>query len=100
MKLLRIASVEVLNGYRVRLTLTDGAVVERDLTRLLQGPIFETQRAKRAEFETVRVVDGGLEWANGADLCPDSLIWGGAPPRVADARPEAFLDFSSDQRAA
>lgn len=94
MKLLRITSAAALEGFRVRLTLDDGSIIERDLEKVLRGPMFDPLRANRAEFESVRVVDGGLEWANGAGLCPDFVIWAGVAPRATDARPQAFLEFS------
>jgi len=34
----------------------------------------------------LRVEGGALVWPNGADLCPDVLIWGGLPPTDAAAR--------------
>jgi len=80
MTLLRIREVEALERFKLRLTLTDGAVIERDVRDLLVGPIFEPVRAERGFFEKVRAEGGTVVWPNGADLCPDVLIWGGAPP--------------------
>ena len=36
-------------------------------------------------FRQARVEGGTLVWPNGADLCPDVVIWGGAPPEDASA---------------
>ena len=80
MNLIRIRDVVPLEGRRVRLTLTDGSVVERDISFLLVGPVFEPIRNDPACFEQVHVEAGSLVWPNGADLCPDVVIWGGAPP--------------------
>jgi hypothetical protein len=80
MTLLRIREVEALEGFKLRLTLTDGSVIERDVRSLLVGPIFEAVRTERGSFEKVRAEGGTVVWPNGADLCPDVLIWGGAPP--------------------
>lgn len=80
MSLLRICEVEVLTGFRVRLKLTDGSVVERDIEHLLNGPVFESIHCNLNQFQKVLVRDGTLVWPNGADLCPDVLIWGGMPP--------------------
>jgi len=33
----------------------------------------------------LRVEGGALVWPNGADLCPDVLIWDGLPPTDAAA---------------
>lgn len=86
-KLIRIEHVEPLDAYRVRLTLTDGAVVERDVAPYLTGPALESVRLDRAVFTAVRVDGGALVWPSGVDLCPDVVIWGGAPP--ADASTHA-----------
>ena len=87
MRLVRIREAQPLAGYRVQLTLTDGRVVERDLAPLLVGPVFDEIRRDRARFREMRVEGGTLVWPNGADLCPDVLIWGGLPP--ADAASDA-----------
>jgi len=80
MALLRIREVKALEGFKLRLTLTDGAVIERDVSRLLVGPVFEPIRKDLSVFAKVRAKGGTVVWPNGADLCPDVLIWGGPPP--------------------
>jgi len=80
MALSRIREAEALDGFKLRLTLTDGSVIERDVRDLLVGPVFEGIRTDRGFFEKARTERGTVEWPNGADLCPDVLIWGGAPP--------------------
>lgn len=89
MGLLRISRVEALPGLRLRLTLTDGTVIERDVAPLLHGPVFERIANDPAEFAKVRAEGGTVVWPNGADLCPDVLIWNGPPPAEALARPRA-----------
>ena len=76
-----------LNDYRVELTLTDGREVVRDPRPLLVGPVFAEIRNHEARFREMRVEGGTLVWPNGADLCPDVLIWAGLPP--ADAASDA-----------
>jgi hypothetical protein len=66
--------------FKLRLTLTDGSVIERDVARLLVGPVFDPIREDPAVFAKVRADEGTVVWPNGADLCPDVLIWGGASP--------------------
>lgn len=80
MALLRIRDVEPISGFRLRLTLTDQSVIERDVAPLLVGPIFAPLQRDPALFRNVRVEAGTVVWPNGADLCPDMLIWGGPPP--------------------
>ena len=87
MKLVRIRDAKPLGNYRVQLTLTDGRVIERDLGSMLEGPVFSEIRNDEMRFREFRVEDGTLVWPNGADLCPDVLIWGGLPP--ADAASDA-----------
>jgi hypothetical protein len=84
MALLRIREVRVLDGFKLRLTLTDGSVIERDVSRLMVGPVFEPIRKDPELFAKARVEGGTVVWPNGADLCPDVLIWGGAPPKEGD----------------
>jgi hypothetical protein len=85
MKLVRIREAKPLGNYRVELTLTDGRVVERDLEPMLVGPVFSEILNDEVRFMELRVEGGTLVWPNGADLCPDVLIWGGLPPTDAAA---------------
>ena len=80
MAMVRIINVRALNGFEVELKLTTGAVVRRDLRPLLRGPIFDSIREHEDKFREVRAEYGTLVWPNGADLCPDVVIWGGLPP--------------------
>lgn len=87
MSLLRIRAVEPLEGFRLRLHLTNDTVIERDVRPLMRGPIFEDLIREPQRFRDVRAEGGTVVWGNGADLCPDVLIWGGPPPVSADALP-------------
>ncbi len=97
--MLRVRRVLALDGFRVRLTLTSGDVVERDLTDVLWGPVFEPLRADLARFREVSVEAGTLVWAGGADLDPDVLIWGGPAPHGSDVRPPRYLKLESPRSA-
>lgn len=99
MPLLRIAEVTPLSGYRLRLRLTDGETIERDAGPLLVGPVFEEIRNRPEVFAQVRVHGGTVTWPNGADLCPDVLIWGGLPPSDPRSRPECAVSMGSAERA-
>ena len=87
MNLLRIQEAAPLDGYRVRLRLTECRVLERDLAEYLTGPVFADIRGTPERFREFRVEAGTLVWPGGADLCPDVLSWGGLPPTdaVSDA---------------
>jgi hypothetical protein len=91
--MLRIRHAEATGAGTLRLTLTDGSIIERDVRALLVGPVLSPLRDP-ALFRRVRVEDGTVTWPNGADLCPDVLIWGGLPPLEVDARPVARRVFS------
>jgi hypothetical protein len=79
--MVRIRGVEALDGFRVRLSLTDDAVRELDLRPYLNGPVFEPVRTDPAFFRSVRVDPelGTIVWPNGADIDPDILIPGRTP---------------------
>jgi hypothetical protein len=83
--MVRIQTVDPLPGYRLRLGLTDGRTIERDLSHLFTGPmrpgsVFEPIRDP-AFFAQVTVADyGTVVWPNGVDLDPDVLIYDGPPP--------------------
>lgn len=85
MSLLRIREVIPLEGFHLRLRLTNDAIVERDVSELMRGPVFEELRRNPGMFRDVRVEGGTVVWGNGADLCPDVLIWGGPPPPNSEA---------------
>lgn len=70
----RVVTAEPLEGSRLHLTFTDGAVREVDLSDRLWGPMAEPLRDPDY-FRQVRV-DPGLGtvvWPNGFDLDPDVL---------------------------
>lgn len=99
MNLVRITEATPLGGYRLRLTLTNGAVIERDVSPLLVGPVFEPLLRDSTLFARVSVEEGTVVWPSGADLDPDVLIWGGPPPAEEDALPPTGTDFSGRSRA-
>ncbi len=41
-------------------------------------------------FREVCAEGGTVVWSNGADLCPDVLIWGGPPPLTAEQVPASL----------
>ena len=95
MSLLRIREVVPVEGFCLRLTLTDGSIVERDITDLLTGPMFEPIRKDSVVFRQVKVESGTVVWPNGADLCPDVLIWGGIPPKNSAVPSQTLILKSS-----
>ena len=68
--MLRVRAVSPLEGRSVRLTLTDGSEVERDLTDLLHGQVFELIAADDAVFRRVRALHGTIVWPGDVDIAP------------------------------
>ena len=83
MSLVRIRRVKPLQDHLVELELTNGQIIQRDLEALLAGPAFAEARTNHDTFRAVRVEAGGLAWPNGADLCPDAILWGDLPDEGA-----------------
>ncbi len=80
----RIRSVEALEGYKLRVTFTDGTSRVVDFENDLKGRLFGPLR-DLSLFRQVKVEGGTLVWPNGADVCPDALYFGGTPPWAAGA---------------
>lgn len=59
--MLRILGVQPLDRFRVRITLTDGSVLDRNLANLLVGPIFDSLRTHPSACRSV---------CTGAVTCP------------------------------
>lgn len=90
--MLRIVEVEPLVGRSVRLTLTDGSVVDRDLGDLLDGRgVFEQITNDDAAFKQVFVDCGTVAWPGDVDLAPETVIWDGPDPSDPMATPAPFL---------
>jgi hypothetical protein len=80
--LLRVSSVEPLDGYRLRLTFNDGVVTETDFSDDLRGPLAEALRDP-AYFRKARVDEEArtVVWPNGLD--PDPYVLHGDQPPAA-----------------
>jgi hypothetical protein len=90
--MLEIAAAEPLEGRTIRLTLTDGTVVDRDVSALLSGPLFGRLGEDEAAFRSMQVDYGTVVWPGELDIAPETLIWDGpAPADDGERRPSAFL---------
>ena len=74
MAVVRIQSVNPMAGYRLRLTLSDGSVIERDVTALMGGPLFRPIVMDPSLFRAATVENGAVVWPNGAALSHADLI--------------------------
>jgi Protein of unknown function (DUF2442) len=78
-RLVRVRTVEPLEGFIVRLGFEDGTQKDVDLNVYLHGPIFESIRNNPAVFRSVKVEGGTIAWDNGADIDPDVLYYDLSP---------------------
>ena len=78
--MLEVRRAKALDGRSLRLTLTDGSVVDRDITDLLRVPVFERLATDDAYFRLVRVRYGTVTWPGDIDLAPETIIWGNDQP--------------------
>jgi hypothetical protein len=82
-RLVRVISVEPREVFTIDVHFTDGTQREINLAPYLQGPIFELIRSDPPLFRSMRVEEGTVTWANGADIDPDVLYYGLTPARAA-----------------
>lgn len=96
--MLTIRQANALDDYWVRMVLSDGSTIERNVLDLLRGPVFAPVRADYGRFRRLRARGGTVEWPGRLDLDTDVLIWNGPAPADIDARPEsrAVLHHPSD----
>ncbi len=65
-------------------------MVVRDLTDLLDGPVFEPIAANDAMFRRLRAHDWTVVWSGDVDIAPETLT-DGPDPKPADNRRPAAL---------
>ena len=68
----RVQSVKPEDGYRLRLTFTNGEVRVYDCSPLLGFGVFKELR-EVTYFRQVRAALGTVVWPNEQDICPDTL---------------------------
>jgi Protein of unknown function (DUF2442) len=81
-RLVRVRTVEPLEGFQVRLGFEDGTQKVINLDRYLRGPIFEPIRNDPEIFRSAKVEGGTIAWDNGADIDPDVLYYNLTPARM------------------
>ncbi len=98
--MIRVVQAEPMHDRWLRLTLTNGSIVERDISDVLWGGVFERIAASDEAFAEVTVANGTAAWLeDGADIAPETLIWNGPePPDDTDAIPPATMILVSPNR--
>ena len=86
-----VSKVRPLPGFRLQLRYADGTEREFDAAPFLDRGTFAALRDPDA-FATARAAYGGVEWAGGQSLSPDTLYFKSVP---ADAEPEARRQSAS-----
>lgn len=91
--MLEISAVEPLHDRVVRLTLSDGSVVVRDLGDVLDGRgVLARITTDDVAFRKVYADHGTIVWPGDVDLAPGTLIWDGPTPADEAIRtPAPFL---------
>ncbi len=81
-ELIGVHSVQLITGFKVQVTFTDGTQRDIDLDRHMQGPVFEPIRNDPRVFASIHVDPDSLTlaWSNGVDLAPETLYYGDTPP--------------------
>lgn len=71
----RVADVQALSGYRLRVRFNDATEGEVDMSRLIRGPHAGVFAALRddALFRQVHVALGAVSWPGNLDLAPDAM---------------------------
>lgn len=70
--LVHVTAVESLGGFVLKLTFDDGETIERDLSELMRGGVFQPLLDDPELFAQVQVDEqlGTIVWPNGADMDP------------------------------
>jgi hypothetical protein len=68
----RVVSVKPESNYMLLLSFTNGEVRRFDVKPYLDKGIFRALK-NEATFHSVKPFIGSIQWANEADLCPDTL---------------------------
>lgn len=95
-KLVRVKSVEYIDGYKLRLVFTNGKIKVVDLAYIFKGNAghyFEPLR-NLERFKEVYCDYGTICWPNEADFCPDLLYMIGkdvARPKQKRKKPSRAL---------
>ncbi|GHV10838.1 hypothetical protein FACS1894162_5670 [Bacteroidia bacterium] len=77
----RVVDVKPENDYMLRLYFTNGEVRRFDMKPYLEFEVFRALKDNTV-FQTVTPYLDSVQWANEADLCPDTLYLDSIPVTV------------------
>lgn len=70
--MIKISDAEYIGGYQLELTFNNGEVLKVDLQNNLNGKAFKALQDPKM-FTQFGLINGTLEWVNGADIAPEHL---------------------------
>ena len=70
--MITIKSVTPQDDYKLSLAFSDGKTGVFDVKPYLDKGVFK-ELLNPSLFKSVKIADATIEWANGADLCPDCV---------------------------
>ncbi len=84
--MIRVVSAKILNGYTVKLKLSNGSTKTVNLEPFLCGQIFEPLKLNYKLFASLKVDKtlGTIVWENGADIDPDVLLGKNVSERISE----------------
>lgn len=90
-RFVEVNAVKPLDDFRLRLKLTDGSTVERDLSNFIakHGVGLRARLKDPKFFRRAKVVMGTVAWSPDVDISPHSLIWQ-TFPTPQGKRPKKF----------
>ncbi len=77
----RVLKVRPLEDFRLYIVFDNGEERIFDVSPYLERGIFTELKAP-SQFNSVRVAEGTVQWANEADFCPDTLYEDSVPYNI------------------
>jgi len=74
----RVKDVKPVKGYKLILTFSNGEKRIYDMDGTLERGIFKELKNEKL-FNTVKAVDGTVQWIHNQDICPDTLYLDSVP---------------------
>lgn len=72
----RVIAVEPIDHYKLRLTFSEGQSGIFDMISYIEQSDFFAELKEVTYFKQVSLFFRGIDWANGQDMSPDTLLFG------------------------